>query len=297
MSLLLRFHDPERGVRTGMRIANTIFDITDKVPTITTWLRASVGRVQSAIDDIEQTAQRSKLAYLASVLDSPSIPQLASLISPVETQDVWSTGISHSNVRAARENEAKVGGTVYANALMSPRPALMLRAQAGQVVAPYGGLGMRSDSRDTCAEPEFALLLNPALEVVGYTIATGMYARDIVSENPLYLPQAVHYNRAVSLGPGFVLRRLRSLSNISLRMSVSREKQVFFEGEGNTFAMQRDLDTIVEYLRRCGTFPDGVILMVGSGILMPIDCGLQVGDSVSVHMDGVGVLTNPVVLI
>lgn len=297
MGTLLRFHDPERGARVGVQIANTIYDVTDKFPSLTGWLRASVGRAQAAIDDIEMIARNAKLAYLASVLDAPAIPHLASLIAPVDLQDVWSAGVTFPNKRAARENEAKVGGDLYTAVFNAPRPMLMFKAQAGQVVGPYGQVGIRKDAANSIAEPELVLLLNPALEVVGYTIGVGMLARDIASENPLYLPQAMQYSHSVSLGPGFVLQKLRTLAQVNMRMTIIRDRQTIFEGEVSTSSAQRDLASTIEYLGRCQTFPDGVVLMTGSGIVLPTEFTMRVGDTIRVSVDGVGTLVNGVMLV
>lgn len=297
MGTLLRFHDPERGARVGVQIANTIYDVTDKFPSVSGWLRGSVGRAQAAIDDIEMVARNAKLAYLASVLDAPAIPHLASLIAPVDLQDVWSAGVTFPNKRAARENEAKVGGDLYTAVFSAPRPMLMFKAQAGHVVGPYGQVGIRKDAANSIAEPELALLLNPALEVVGYTIGVGMLARDIAAENPLYLPQAMQYSHSVSLGPGFVLQKLRTLAQVNMRLVVIRDRQTIFEGEVSTSAAQRDLASTIEYLGRCHTFPDGVVLMTGSGIVLPSEFTIRVGDTIRVSVDGVGTLVNQVILV
>jgi 2-dehydro-3-deoxy-D-arabinonate dehydratase len=297
MGTLLRFHDPDRGARVGVQIANTIYDVTDKFPSVSGWLRATVGRSQAAIDDIEMVARNAKLAYLASVLDAPAIPQLASLTSPVDLQDVWSAGVTFPNKRAAREQEAKVGGELYTVAFNAQRPMLIFKAQAGHVVGPYGQVGIRKDAANSIAEPELALLLNPALEIVGYTVGMGMFARDIAAENPLYLPQAMQYSHSVALGPGFVLQKLRGQAQVNMRMTVLRDRQTVFEGEVSTSAMRRDLNSTIEYLGRCHTFPDGVVLMMGSGIVLPSEFTIRVGDTIRVSADGVGTLTNQVMLV
>ena len=54
-------------------------------------------------------------------------------------------------------------------------------------------------------EPELTLLINPAGEIVGYTIGNDMSSRDIEGENPLYLPQAKVYDGSCALGPCILL--------------------------------------------------------------------------------------------
>ncbi|MFN7471325.1 MAG: 2-hydroxyhepta-2,4-diene-1,7-dioate isomerase, partial [Roseiflexaceae bacterium] len=42
-------------------------------------------------------------------------------------------------------------------------------------------------------------------------------------------------------------------------------------------------------------FPDGVLLLTGTGIVPADDFTLESGDSVSITIDGIGTLHNPVV--
>jgi 2-dehydro-3-deoxy-D-arabinonate dehydratase len=59
--------------------------------------------------------------------------------------------------------------------------------------------------------------------------------------------------------------------------------------------MARPLEYLVDWLRRDNEFPDGVVLLTGTGIVPPDDFMLHAGDVVSITVDGIGTLTNPVV--
>jgi len=50
----------------------------------------------------------------------------------------------------------------------------------------------------------------------------------------------------------------------------------------------------VEYLQRCNSFPEGVFLLSGTGIIPPGKFSLQEGDIVRIKMEGIGELVNPV---
>ena len=56
--------------------------------------------------------------------------------------------------------------------------------------------------------------------------------------------------------------------------------------------MKRTPEELVEYLFRETSFPNGVFLMTGTGIVPGQDFTLQSGDEVSITIDGIGTLTN-----
>jgi 2-dehydro-3-deoxy-D-arabinonate dehydratase len=59
--------------------------------------------------------------------------------------------------------------------------------------------------------------------------------------------------------------------------------------------MARSFEDLIDYLGREQTFPDGVFLMTGTGVVPENDFTLEDGDIVHVSIDGIGTLTNPVV--
>lgn len=297
MATLVRFLDPERGARVGVQIANSIFDVTDKFPTLTHWLRASIGRPQAAIDELEMFARNAKTAYLASVIDAPAIPNLPTLLPPVDLQDVWGAGVTYERSREARMSESAHDGDLYQRVYEAERPELFFKAQARQVIGAYGSVGVRKDSLSCAPEPELALLLNPALEVVGYGIGIDMTARDIERQNPLYLAQAKVYNAACALGPGFVLQKLRAFPSANMHMVIMRGADAVFEGEANTATIQRSIDNLTMHLGRSQTFADGVVLLTGTGIVPPESFTLKAGDSIRITLEGVGKLRTTAVLV
>ena len=61
--------------------------------------------------------------------------------------------------------------------------------------------GFVADGSWNVPEPELALVVSPAGQIVGYTIGNDMSSRDIEGENPLYLPQAKVYDGSCAIGP------------------------------------------------------------------------------------------------
>ena len=59
--------------------------------------------------------------------------------------------------------------------------------------------------------------------------------------------------------------------------------------------MARTFEDLIEWLGRENEFPEGVLLMTGTGVVPPDEFTLLDGDSVSISITGIGQLTNPVV--
>jgi 2-dehydro-3-deoxy-D-arabinonate dehydratase len=276
MATILRFIDPDRGVRVGVQIANTIYDVTEKYPTITAFLDLSVHKAQLTIDALDEYARRAKLAYLASVLDAPSIPHLASIICPVDEQDVW----VNVPLPPASEEQAE----------KKMPPVLFFKAQARHVVGPYGQVGIRKDSIDTVPVGAMALLINPAREVVGYGIGIDMTARDVAAQNPLLLPQAKVYSASCAMGPGFVLNHKSSYPSGMLHMTIVRDKEIVYTGEISLNDLS-GADQLIEGLAKSAHFPEGIILLVNTRLTPPADFSLRPNDSIRLSLDGLGTLT------
>ena len=80
-------------------------------------------------------------------------------------------------------------------------------------------------------EPECALVINSAGEMVGYTIGNDVSSRSIEGENPLYLPQAKVYDKAAALGPVIALAdEIDDPNNLSIELVIRRDGEVGFAG-------------------------------------------------------------------
>ena len=73
-----------------------------------------------------------------------------------------------------------------------------------------------------------------------------------------------------------------------------REDEVVFADDTSLEQMKRTPEELVGYLFREASFSTGVFLMPGTGIVPGQDFTLQSGDEVSITIDGIGTLTNPV---
>lgn len=217
-------------------------------------------------------------------------------LAPIDRQEVWAAGVTYLRSREAREAESESAASFYDKVYKADRPELFLKATPGRVSGPGQPIRARRDSRWSVPEPELALVVAPDGRITGYTIGNDVSARDIEGENPLYLPQAKIYRGACALGPAVTLAAaLPPREQVTIRLTVTRRGAAVFDGSTTLDRMARDLDELVGWLVRETDFPDGAILLTGTGVVPPDDFTLKPGDLVAIEVTGVGVLVNPVV--
>lgn len=220
------------------------------------------------------------------------------LLPPLDQQEVWACGVTYKRSEEARKAESEGAALFYAKVYDAPRPELFFKATPHRTVGSHDAVGIRFDARWNVPEPELALVLNSRLEILGYTIGNDMSSRDIEGENPLYLPQAKVYERSLALGPGITLAGWAGdPQSFSIRMVIERGGQVAFEGETQVSEMKRSLDELVGYLGRANSFPHGVVLLTGTGIVPDDSFTLAPGDVIQISISGLGTLVNPVVVV
>lgn len=306
---LVRFFHPEHGNRVGLKRDDAVHDVTDHVSTVGAFLRHSVGHVAQAIEGLEAVAQDSQQVYKATLFDSSPLPLVPHWLAPVDEQDVWAAGVTYERSRAARQEEAQDGGDIYARVYQAERPELFFKAHGKRVIGPFGGVGIREDATWNVPEPELVLVMNPAMEVVGFTVGNDMSSRDIEGANPLYLPQAKVYKASCGMGPGIVLNPANEWPQTTIRLTIKRNPAANASQEGNlnldawsvvftsdvhTSRIKRKVTELAQYLGRSAEFPDGVVLLTGTGIVPPSDFTLQANDVVEIEIEGIGQLTNMV---
>jgi 2-dehydro-3-deoxy-D-arabinonate dehydratase len=217
------------------------------------------------------------------------------LKAPIDRQEVWAAGVTYLRSRDARMEESSQRD-VYDRVYDADRPELFLKATPNRVSGPGEPIAIRGDSGWDVPEPELVILLNAYGELVGYTIGNDVSSRSIEGENPLYLPQAKVYSRCAALGPILVtVDELPDVSNLAIQLTIRRDGTDLFQESTATSQLHRPLSELIEYLRRNNEFPAGVFLMTGTGIVPPSEFTLQDGDEVTIRIEGIGSLVNPVV--
>jgi 2-dehydro-3-deoxy-D-arabinonate dehydratase len=218
------------------------------------------------------------------------------LLAPIDRQEVWAAGVTYQRSQAARMEESAAAASCYDRVYSSPRPELFFKATPHRVAGPGQPLRIRADSNWNVPEPEVALVVNSRLKLVGFTVGNDMSSRDIEGENPLYLPQAKVYNACCGLGPCITLAgAMPPREAICVRIAIHRAGAVVYSGSTSVAKMARSFEELIQWLGRDNSFPDGVFLLTGTGVVPPRDFTLLPGDEVSVSIDGIGTLTNPIV--
>lgn len=218
------------------------------------------------------------------------------LLAPLDDHEVWGAGVTYERSKQARQEESESGGSFYDAVYRADRPELFFKATPSRVAGPGQPVRVRADTRWCVPEPELALVLSPRLQLVGYTIGNDVSARDIEGENPLYLPQAKVYDACCGLGPWVTLAAdMPPLREVGIYLVIERDGRAVFEGGTSVARMARRFEDLIAWLGRDNLFPNGVVLLTGTGIVPPDEFSLCRGDTVRISVDGIGTLTNPVV--
>ena len=227
----------------------------------------------------------------------PSLPiHSVKVLAPLDRQEVWGAGVTYERSKVAREQESDRAASFYDLVYRADRPELFFKATPSRVVGPGQPVRVRHDSKWCVPEPELALVLSPSLALIGFTAGNDMSARDIEGENPLYLPQAKLYDSCCALGPAITLAAaMPPRGSIGIHLTIERDGIRIHEGETSVARMARRLEDLVDWLGRDNCFPDGVVLLTGTGIVPPDDFSLRSGDMVRITIDGIGTLSNPVI--
>lgn len=217
-------------------------------------------------------------------------------LAPVDQQEIWAAGVTYKRSQVARMEESESAASHYDKVYSADRPELFFKATPNRVSHPGEPVRVRSDSNWSVPEPEFTLVLNPKLEIVGYTIGNDMSARDIEGENPLYLPQAKVYRQCCSIGP--VIRLADgplSLNDTVITMSIDRADKQMYHGQTTLAQLHRTLPELTGWLGREDDFPYGAFLLTGTGLVPENDFTLEHGDEITMSITGIGTLKNSVV--
>ncbi len=227
----------------------------------------------------------------------PTVDAPGEILPPLQSQEVWASGVTYFRSMKARMEEAKEahGSDFYDRVYVAERPELFMKSTPQRVVGPGRPVRVRSDSKWTVPEPELALAISAAGRIIGFTIGNDMSARDIEGENPLYLPQAKTYQDSCALGPCLLLSDEPLDLSTSIDLEILRDGKEVFRGETRLNEMKRSTDELASWLYRDNVFPHGSYLLTGTGIVPPDDFTLRNGDIVRITIEPIGTLENPVV--
>ena len=283
---LCRFKDSSGAVHVGLAIdEGTMADLT-------------AGGVESITSVLEAADGMQLLSDLA----GQSLPKVAladvTLLAPVEGQEVWAAGVTYLRSKKARMEESDFSANAYDLVYEADRPEIFFKSLPEKVSGPGEAVGIRGDSKWNVPEPELTLVVNSAKELVGYTIGNDMSSRDIEGENLLYLPQAKVYDRSCAVGPWIVVGASEEeVREWTIGVEIVRDGKTIFSGETSINNIKRAFDKLVGYLCQSQTFPQGAMLLTGTGVVPDDDFTLVAGDVVRIAISGIGTLENKVTVV
>lgn len=235
---------------------------------------------------------------LKSLTADPSLAERikTDVLPPIRQQEVWASGVTYMKSREARMEESKDagGGDFYARVYDADRPELFFKATAARTVGTGADVLIRRDSKWNVPEPELTLFATSNGKIVGYTCGNDMSSRDIEGENPLYLPQAKSYDGAAAIGPCLYVPAQPIDPDAQINIEIIRSGATIFEGNISINRMKRTHTELIGYLFRETSFPHGVFLMTGTGLVPPNEFTLNVGDEVRITIEHIGTLINTV---
>lgn len=249
--------------------------------------------VQSAEGDLK-VADWLASAERAGVLAAVEWPGTLRPTVPLTPPEVWGAGVTYRRSADFREE----GTGFYDRVYVAPRPELFYKAAPRHCVGPGEPIGRRRDSTFTASEPELALVLARDGRILGYTLANDVSAWDIERDNPLYLPQSKIYTGCFSFGPVIVTPdEVRDPYALELTCRITRGGREVFSGSASTGQLKRRFEEIVDWLGRSSSILTGTVLSTGTGIIQPMEIGLEEGDVVTISCPEIGDLSNPVALV
>lgn len=217
------------------------------------------------------------------------------LLAPLVSQEVWAAGVTYFRSRTARmeESEQAGGSSFYDRVYHADRPELFMKATPHRVRGPGQALHLRRDSKWIVPEPELTLVISRSGKLIGYTAGNDLSCRDIEGENPLYLPQAKTFDACAGIGPGIFVSSDPLPGETSINVEIVRGGETVFAGETAISQMKKTIPALIEYLYRDNSFPQGALLMTGTGVVPPDNFTLVAGDEVRVTIGSIGTLVNP----
>lgn len=221
----------------------------------------------------------------------------SAIIAPVGSQqELWACGVTYLRSKVGRQEESKDSGGAdfYAKVYEAERPEVFFKATPHRIVGHQQKVRIRKDSTWDVPEPELTLVVTTSGRIIGYTIGNDMSSRSIEGENPLYLPQAKTYDACAAVGPCIYITDEPLSKDTKISLSIQRNDQLVFEGTVTLAQMKRTPEELVSFVYREASFPDGCLIMTGTGIVPSSDFTLKSGDEITISIENIGTLINTV---
>jgi 2-keto-4-pentenoate hydratase/2-oxohepta-3-ene-1,7-dioic acid hydratase in catechol pathway len=206
------------------------------------------------------------------------------LLAPIFSSKVVCVGRNYADHAAELGNEV-------------PKEPLIFLKPSTSVIGPNDAIRLPPQSKQVEHEAELAVVIGvgpgparrldraaAAKVIFGYTCANDVTARDLQKAD-VQFTRAKGFDSFCPLGPWIVTGL--DVSDLEVRCEVSDEVRQI----GRTKDMVFDVATLVSYVSHVMTLLPGDVILTGT----PAGVGpLTAGDTVTVRVEGIGDLTNPV---
>src|SRR5580704_15517824 len=145
-----------------------------------------VEKIRTLADILHAPDPLGLARFLIDPKSEPIDVEKATLLTPIDDQEVWAAGVTYKRSQVARMDESKSGAVHYDKVYTAERPELFFKATASRVSGPGEPVRVRFDSQWSVPEPEWTLIVSDKAKLVGFTLGNDMSARDIEGEPALF---------------------------------------------------------------------------------------------------------------
>ena len=208
------------------------------------------------------------------------------LLAPVEpTSEVWAAGVTYLRSRDAREEESAVKD-VYTRVYEAKRPELFFKANGWRVAGHDMPIRVRDDSAWNVPEPELALVINSAGEIVGHTVVQRRVVARHRGRQPALPAAGEGVQRLVRGRSRHPHRQHRPAEGSDDRPRDRARRPHGVHGRDAHVADQALARRAGRLPRQELDFPKGAFLSTGTGIVPGQDFSLTHGDVVAITIGG-----------
>jgi 2-dehydro-3-deoxy-D-arabinonate dehydratase len=106
------------------------------------------------------------------------------------------------------------------------------------------------------------------------------------------LPQAKVYDGSAALGPCIFVAEKPIHENSMITLEIKRNGKSAFSDSISINRMKRKHQELAGYLFMECSFPHGVFMMTGTGLVPPNEFSVMSGDEIIIGIENIGTLTN-----
>jgi 2-dehydro-3-deoxy-D-arabinonate dehydratase len=176
-------------------------------------------------------------------------------------------------------------------------PAFFFKATGARCVGPGGALILRAGAGRVVPEAELAVVVGAGGLPAAFTACNDFTDAGALRDDPSALAVAKVLWGGCALGPCLVTPdEIDDPDRLQIRCAVRRGEEEVFAATANTAAIVPGVAGLLARLLGAGWVPPGTVLTTGCGIAFPDALQMAGGDTVDIELEGVGRLSNPIMV-